>query len=88
MALHLLDAIESESEETLAVGLAQGDSHTAWEETTIADLLGGFRGVTSDDVRMLAADAGVTADAEFATCDPDEVVRLATSLRRASPSAR
>lgn len=72
----------------LAEGLEQGDSHTAWEDTTIADLLGGFRGVDDGDARALAADAGLTADAEIARCEPDEVVRLAASLqqRASSPS--
>ncbi len=72
----------------LAEGLEQGDSHTAWEEATIADLLGGFRGVSPEEARALAAGAGLTADAEIATCDPVDVMRLAASLQQhaSSPS--
>jgi hypothetical protein len=70
----------------LAQGLEQGDSHTVWEDTSIADLLGGFRDVTPDEVRALAAEAGLTAGAEIADCDPDEVVRLAASLAQRASS--
>lgn len=70
----------------LAHGLEQGDSHTVWEDTTIADLLGGFRGVTPDEARALAAEAGLTAGADIARCDPDDVMRLAASLAQRASS--
>jgi len=70
----------------LARGLAQGDSHTAWEETTIADLLGGFRGVSAGEARELAAGAGLSGDAEIAGCDPSEIVRLVASLEQHASS--
>jgi hypothetical protein len=72
----------------LARGLAQGDSHTVWEDTTVADLLGGFRGVSADEVRELAAAAGLTGDADIAACAPEEVARLAVSLERHASSPR
>jgi hypothetical protein len=70
----------------LAEGLEHADSHTAWEETTIADLLGGFRGVAEEDVRAVAARACLPTDAEIASCDPVAVVRLAASLEQHAAS--
>jgi hypothetical protein len=70
----------------LAEGLEHADSHTAWEDATLADLLSGFRGVSEEDVRAIAADAWLTADAEIASCDPVAVVRLAASLEQYAAS--
>jgi hypothetical protein len=85
LAVRLLD--RDTGWRALAQALAQGDSHTAWEDTTIADLLGGFRGVDASEVRALAADAGLSADAEIAGCEPAEVLRLAACLEQHASSA-
>lgn len=65
---------------SLAHGLRATDAHTAWETTTISDLLGSFRHVPPKLVREIATAAGIAPGAEIAACEPDEIARLAAQL--------
>jgi hypothetical protein len=58
----------------------QSDVHTAWEGTSIADILGSLRGVTPEVVRAIAASAGLSPDDEIAACEPDEIAALASAI--------
>lgn len=67
----------------LAKALRGTDAHTAWEATTIADVLGAFRGVSPQRVRRVATAAGLAPGAPFASCNADEAIRLAAQMEGA-----
>lgn len=69
----------------LADALRSADVHGAWEDVTIADALGAFRGATREQVEQVAATAGLTPATEIATCGPGEIARLAAALDEHAP---
>ncbi|HYV14751.1 MAG TPA: hypothetical protein VE972_01875 [Conexibacter sp.] len=72
----------------LAHALRNADTHAAWERTTIAGLLGRFRGVDERTLRRVLAAAEIDADAAFAACDEHATARLAAALEEHAPAER
>lgn len=65
---------------TLAEGLQTTDAHTAWQETSLREVLGGFRGASPQLVRRIATSTGLPADVLIADVEPDQIARIATQL--------
>lgn len=66
----------------LADALRSADAHWGWEVTSIAALIGAFRGARDVDVAHVVVDAGVAPDALFALCTPEQIERLAAALEQ------
>ena len=66
----------------LAGALRGADAHWEWGETSVARLLGGFRGVSAEGVEQVLVEAGISPHARLASCAPEQVVRLAGALER------
>jgi hypothetical protein len=66
----------------LAVALRGSEAHWEWEETTVAQLVGGFRGARASAVAQVLGDARVRPQLRFAACSPEQLSRLADALER------
>ena len=66
----------------LAAGLRGSDAHWGWEQLTVAQLVGGFRGVHARDVARVLGEAGMPARRPFAACEHGQLMRLAAALDR------
>jgi hypothetical protein len=66
----------------LAIALRGSDAHWEWEETTVAQLVGGFRGARASDVAKVLVEAGLRPQLRFSACEPDQLARLADALDR------
>ena len=64
----------------LSQGLRSTDTHASWDDVSIGELLGAFRGATEQDVQQVLESADVSGTLEFATCDPATLQRLAAAL--------
>jgi hypothetical protein len=64
----------------LAESLRASDAHRGWEQTTVEQLVGGFRDADPAVVRELLREAGVAPDLRFAACSPDQLERIADGL--------
>lgn len=69
----------------LAEALRSADTHAGWEQLTLDDLLGRFRGATSTLVQQVLGSADLPAEAELARCDEWDVERLAEALEQHAP---
>lgn len=69
----------------LAEALRGADTHAAWEQLTLDDLLGRFRGATSTLVQRVLGAADLPAETELAGCDEWDVERLAEALEQHAP---
>jgi hypothetical protein len=70
---------------TLAQALRNADTHAAWKQLTIDELLGGFRGATSTLVQRVLSAAELPAETELSCCDEWDVARLAAALEEHAP---
>lgn len=66
----------------LAEGLQTTDAHTAWQETSLQDVLSAFRGSSPELVRRIATSTGLHADVFIAGLEPNQIARLATQLHQ------
>jgi len=66
----------------LATGLRGSDAHWGWEQLTVAQLVGGFRGAPAGRIARVLGEAGVPARRPFAACEHEQVMRLAAALDR------
>ncbi|ADB50390.1 hypothetical protein Cwoe_1964 [Conexibacter woesei DSM 14684] len=72
----------------LAEMLRCTDFHTSWQHTTVGHVLGSFRDADAHFVRRLTAQALLSPEAEFDTCDREQIARLATVLEEHAATAR
>ena len=66
----------------LAIALRGSEAHWEWEETTVAQLVGGFRGARASNVAQVLGDARVRPQLRFSACTPEQLTRLADALDR------
>lgn len=72
----------------LAEMLRCTDCHEAWEHTPVGHVLGCFRDADAHFVRRLTAQALLSPEAEFDTCDREQIARLASVLEEHAATAR
>ena len=70
---------------TLAQALRSADTHAAWGQLTLDELLGRFRGATSTLVQRVLSVAELSAETELSACDEWDVERLAEALEQHAP---
>jgi hypothetical protein len=70
----------------LASALRASEAHWEWEETTVAQLVGGFRGARASNVAQVLGDACLRPHLRFAACSPEQLSRLADALDRHAAS--
>ncbi len=68
----------------LANALRDSDAHLCWDETTLVDLLGRFRGARPEAIDRVLEQAQVDASAQWAEISPQAVARLAEALATAA----
>jgi hypothetical protein len=72
----------------LAEMLRCTDCHETWDHTTLADVLGRFRDADPHFIRRLTAQALLSPEARFDSCDRDQIARLAGALEAHAATTR
>ncbi len=66
----------------LAESLRTTDVFHAWNDTTVADVLGAFRDVSPHLVRLIATRAALAPGTELSSCTTEQIAQLAGQLER------